>query len=70
MAACVSMLLKSLASLQCFRACFLHGGAKDLSGPRYDDDDDDAWMVAALCEQLLAGFRLGEKRACKPKRVV
>jgi len=29
----VSMLLKSHASLTCFRACFLPGRAKDLSAP-------------------------------------
>ena len=29
------MLLKSRASLTCFRACFLPGRAKDLSAPRY-----------------------------------
>ena len=33
MTARVSMLLKSRASLTCFRACFLPGGAKDLSAP-------------------------------------
>ena len=35
MTARVSMLLKSRASLTCFRACFLHGRAKDLSAPQY-----------------------------------
>ena len=35
MTARVSMLLKSLASLTCFRACFLPGRAKDLSALRY-----------------------------------
>jgi hypothetical protein len=30
-----SMSLKSLASLTCFRACFLPGRAKVLSAPRY-----------------------------------
>ena len=35
MTACVSMLLKSRASLTCFRACFLPDRAKDLSAPRY-----------------------------------
>ena len=34
MTARVSMLLKSHASLTCFRACFLPGQAKDLSAPR------------------------------------
>ena len=31
----VSMLLKSRASLTCFRACFLPGWAQELSEPRY-----------------------------------
>ena len=35
MTARVSMLLKSRASLTCFRACFLPGRAKDLSAPQY-----------------------------------
>jgi len=35
MTASVSMLLKSRASLICFRACFLPGRAKDLSALRY-----------------------------------
>ena len=35
MPARVSILLKSRASLTCFRACFLPGRAKDLSAPRY-----------------------------------
>ena len=35
MTACVLMLLKSRASLTCFRACFLPGRAKDLLAPRY-----------------------------------
>ena len=35
MTALVSMLLKSCASLICFRACFLPGRDKDLSAPRY-----------------------------------
>ena len=35
MTARASMLLKSRASLTCFRACFLPGRAKDLSAPRY-----------------------------------
>jgi len=34
MTARVSMLLKSAASLTFFRACFLPGGAKDLSAPQ------------------------------------
>jgi len=35
MTARVSMLLKSRASLTCFRTCFLRGRAKALSAPRY-----------------------------------
>ena len=35
MTARVSMLLKSRASLTCFRACFIPGRAKNLSAPRY-----------------------------------
>ena len=35
MAALISLLLKSRASLTRFRACFLPGRAKDLSAPRY-----------------------------------
>jgi len=34
MTAHVSMLLKSRASLTCFRTCFLSGRDKDLSAPR------------------------------------
>jgi len=37
MTARVSMLLKSRASLTCFRACFHPGRAKDSSAPRYTD---------------------------------
>ena len=39
MTALVSMLLKSHASLTCFRACFLPGRARDLSAPRYTQRD-------------------------------
>ena len=35
MTACVSMLLKSRASLTCFRDCFLPDRAKDLPAPQY-----------------------------------
>jgi len=34
MTARISILLKSRASLTCFRACFFPGRAKDLSAPR------------------------------------
>ena len=33
-----SMLLKSRASLTCFRACFLPGRAKDFSAPRHTSE--------------------------------
>ena len=48
MTASVSMLLKSRASLTCFRACFLPGQAKDLSAPRYVDKNSGfsvIWMI-------------------------
>ena len=35
MTVCVSILLKSCASVTCFPACFLSGRAKDLPAPRY-----------------------------------
>ena len=41
----VSMLLKSRASLTCFRACFLPGRAKDLSAPRYTKHQDGWFTV-------------------------
>ena len=37
MAARVSMLLKSRASVTCFQACFLPGQAKDLSAPLFSN---------------------------------
>ena len=45
MTARASMLLKSRASLTCFRACFLPGRAKDLPAPRYNA------MVLCLVQQ-------------------
>ena len=39
MTARASMLLKSRASLTCFRACFLPGRAKDLSASRYQPEN-------------------------------
>jgi len=45
MPARVSMLLKSRASVICFRACFLPGRAKDLSALRY-----------CLANYILSGF--------------
>jgi len=40
------MLLKSRASLTCFRACFLPGRAKDLSAPRYSFSIEDKDVFA------------------------
>jgi len=45
MTARVSMLLKSHASLTCFRACFLPGRAKDLSALRYFICDTYSFFV-------------------------
>jgi len=41
----VSILLKSRASLTCFRACFLPGRAKDISAPRYYNTDFFFYMT-------------------------
>ena len=48
----VSMLLKSRASLTCFRACFLPGRAKDLSAPRYLHRDYGFFLV---CRAVWSG---------------
>jgi len=47
----VSMLLKSRASLTCFRACFFPGRAKDLSAP-------GAVCVVYLFKKIVKGFML------------
>jgi len=44
----VSMLLKSRASLTCFRACFLPGRAKDLSAPGMLPPHTNAQTLYAL----------------------
>jgi len=51
MTARVSMLLKSRASLTCYRACFFPGRAKDLSATQYNpcsayvkETDDDGFL--------------------------
>ena len=49
MTARVSMLLKSRASLTCFRACFLPGWVKNLSAPRY-------WVYEAWRDVLGTGI--------------
>ena len=55
MTARVSMLLKSRASLTCFRACFLPGRAKDLSAP-------------GKLHRLLVCYVVGGLRICVPNR--
>jgi len=45
----VSMLLKSRASLTCFRVCFLPGRANDLSPPRYVDGYCALFCTVAVC---------------------
>jgi len=44
MTARVSVLLKSRASMACSRACFLPGGAKDLSAPWYNVEELFYWL--------------------------
>ena len=51
----VSMLLKSRASLTCFRSCFLPGRPKDLSVPRYYV----AMYKGRIAGKLKFGRRLG-----------
>ena len=49
-----SMLLKSRASLTCFRACFIPGRAKDLSAPRYVVLMQFFYSTATDCDSLRA----------------
>ena len=64
----VSILLKSRASLTCFRACFLAGRAKHLSAPRYvirhsvHRGEDQGWTVGsypAMLKWSVEGTYLG-----------
>ena len=50
MSARVSMLLKSRASLTCFRACFLPGRAKNLSAPR---QKERSWPISKCYSSIL-----------------
>ena len=52
MTARVSMLLKSRASLTCFRACFLPSWAKDLSAPGifYSTHMNIVWLLQGYIE--------------------
>ena len=52
MTARASMLLKSCASLTCFRACFLPGRAKDLSAPWYYQNGRCTWLSA--CTNIIS----------------
>ena len=67
MAARVSMLLKSRASLTCFRACFLPGRAKDLSAPRYVHKYAACalrpWSKTCNFNKCGIRARMGDKRA-------
>jgi len=58
MTARVSMLLKSHASLTCFRACFLPGWAKDLSAPQYLRTNSDLYHVH---HKLIGFYKRDEK---------
>ena len=73
MTARVSMLLKSRASLTCFRVCVLPGRAKDLSAPRYDEPNSRFSLsreraygltVPATTLPLFATIRLHEHSHC------
>jgi len=69
LAARVSMLLKSRASLTCFRATFLPGRAKGLSAPRYETTPRDLRLprggrcvneifgLLGYCVVLICSFR-------------
>ena len=48
----VSMLLKSCASLTCFRSCFLPGQAKDLSAPRVHTRTTQNQFVSLRCNRF------------------
>ena len=57
----VSMLLKSRASLTCFRACFLPGRAKDLSAPRQNRDFAETiffWLPLWKSHSRIIGFAI------------
>ena len=56
MTARVSILLKSRASLTCFRACFLSGRAKDLSAPSY--------LVLKGEKRSISHYRVSAKKNC------
>ena len=75
MTARVSMLLKSRASLTCFRACFFPGRDKDLSAPRYYPGGQIKKMMRAgkvarmgdmrVAYRVLAGRPVGKETAWK-----
>ena len=68
MTARVSMLLKSRASLTCFRACFLPGRAKDLSAPRWlGFVFMDALWIYPICVSILLFVNDHKHKAPKEK---
>jgi len=60
MTARVSKLLKSRASLTCFRACFFPGRAKDLSAPRYTFSSTNHIMIREKKYPREANFIISE----------
>ena len=52
MTARLSLLLKSRASLICFRDCFLPGRAKDLSAPRYNEASKSSDCVGHFSNKI------------------
>jgi len=64
MTACVSMLLKSPASLTCFQARFLHGRAKDLSAPWYKINNLHSCIVIAIYFMHVRNIEIGNLLRC------
>ena len=59
MTARFSVLLKSRASLTCFRACVLPGRAKDLSAPHVIRDDTELFFLTSIPVEVLVLQRNG-----------
>jgi len=58
MTARVSLLLKTHASLTCFRAYFLPGRARDLSAPRYKFGLSSPFSLCLLLQEVSTGVEL------------
>jgi hypothetical protein len=58
MTARVSLLLKTHASLTCFRAYFLPGRARDLSAPRYKFWLSSPFSLCLLLQEVSTGVEL------------